>query len=354
MKNKFTCSKPKHNNCVCCVIAPHMLDSISKNGDSEQRDWAIKTLCATNRLLGRREVMQGVPFDAPSITGQLRRTIFTASNSESLPGTIVRSEGSSASSDPAVDEAYDGAGETYQMYLDVFKRNSLDDKGLRLDSTVHYGKGYDNAFWDGRQMVYGDGDGHLFNRFTLSLDVIAHELTHGVVQKEANLVYWDQSGALNEHMADVFGILTKQRKHQLNVKQSDWLIGVGLLTDKVRGKALRSLKEPGTAYNDPVLGKDPQPAHMRRFVVTHEDNGGVHINSGIPNRAFYVACELLNDQWKPAQIWYVTLRDRLRERSTFKDCAQLTIAVAGELYGSNGKEQQAIKKCWDSVGIKVK
>src|SRR5436305_5152026 len=160
---------------------------------------------------------------------------------------------------------------------------------MRLDSTVHSGIRLANAMWNGRQMIYGDGDGKLFNRFTSSLDVIGHELTHGVTQFTAGLDYSGQSGALNENISDAFGIMTKQWSLNLTVRESDWLIGASLLAPGINGKGIRSMKEPGSAYDDPQLGKDPQPGHMRKYVETSEDNGGVHINSGIPNRAFYLA-----------------------------------------------------------------
>lgn len=342
------------SHCFCTVIPMHMLKEIAQNGDPAQRSWAIQTIASSERLRARREIVAQIPVDSPSIAGEMRRTIFDAQNTEQLPGKIVRSEGQPETSDIAVNEAYDGAGATYEMFKTVFKRNSIDDRGLRLDSTVHYSRGYDNAFWDGRQMCYGDGDGRLFNRFTAALDVIGHELAHGVTQYEAGLVYWDQPGALNEHFSDVFGTLVKQRLLRQSVKNADWLIGAGLFTPQVRGTALRSMRDPGSAYNDQVLGKDPQPNHMKRFITTSEDNGGVHLNSGIPNRAFYVACETLGDQWKIGNIWYITLRDRLRSRSAFVECAKLTVAVAGEQYGASSKEQQAVKKGWSAVGIAVR
>ena len=205
-----------------------------------------------------------------------------------------RSFGRSRTGHPAilaVDEAFDGLGRTLDFYWSNFERNSIDDEGLPLDATVHYGDRYDNAFWDGRRMVFGDGDGELFNRFTIAVDVIGHELTHGVTEDEAGLIYAYQAGALNKSLSDVFGSLIKQSDpgRLQKADEADWLIGAGLLAPGVQGVALRSMKEPGTAYDDPVLGKDPQPAHMRNFVHTNRDNGGVHINSGIPNRAFYLA-----------------------------------------------------------------
>jgi Zn-dependent metalloprotease len=232
---------------------------------------------------------------------------------------------------------------------------------LKLISTVHYQKGYDNAFWNGQQMAYGDGDEdlpveeRLFNRFTISLDIIGHELTHGVTQYEANLTYFGQPGALNESMSDVFGSLVKQYQRGQTADQADWIIGEGLFTSNVNGVGIRSMKAPGTAYDDPVLGKDPQPAHMDDYVNTIEDNGGVHINSGIPNHAFYVvARELGGSAWEKAgRIWYKTLTEKLTSQSTFQQAADATFAAAGELYGEGSVEQNAVSTGWAAVGITI-
>lgn len=347
---------------VLCIIPPHMLQEIVRNGSATQRDLALRTLITSEQMRGQRRVMKSMSalMIASALPGSKKhRTIYDAKNGSSLPGTLVRSEGDLDSSDPAVNEAYEGSGVTYDLYFDIFGRNSVDNNGLKLDSTVHYQKGYDNAFWDGNQMVYGDGDedlpaaDRLFNRFSVALDVIGHELTHGVTQYEANLAYWDQSGALNESLSDVFGSLVKQYQRKQSASEADWIIGAGLLTSNVNGVGIRSMKAPGTAYDDPVLGKDPQPAHMNSYVRTVDDNGGVHINSGIPNHAFYItALELGGNAWEKAgRIWYKTLTDKLQERSTFQQACDLTYAAAGELYGTNSLEQQAVKKGWAEVGI---
>jgi Zn-dependent metalloprotease len=274
---------------------------------------------------------------------------------------LVRQEGGPPSGDVAVNEAYDGSGTTYDLYYNAYGRNSLDNNGLQLISTVHYQKGYDNAFWDGQQMVYGDGDEdlppaeRLFNRFTIAIDVIGHELTHGVTQFAANLDYSNQPGALNESVSDVFGSLVKQYKLQQTAGEADWLIGEGLFTSNVHGVALRSMKAPGTAYDDPVLGKDPQPGNMQDYVNTVEDNGGVHINSGIPNHAFYVtSIEIGGNAWEKAGlIWYKTLTEKMTAQSNFQNAADLTYAAAGELFGANSLEQQAVKTGWAEVGITI-
>jgi Zn-dependent metalloprotease len=340
-----------------------MLQEIIRNGSSTQRDIALRTLITSEQMRGQRRVMKSIAaiMGAATPTGNKQRAVYDAKNGSQLPGKLVRSEGSPPAADTAINEAYEGSGVTYDLFFDIYARNSVDNNGLKIESTVHYQKGYDNAFWDGTQMVYGDGDEdlpiaeRLFNRFTISLDIIAHELTHGVTQYEANLAYWDQSGALNESMSDVFGSLVKQYQRNQTAAQADWIIGEGLFTSNVNGVGIRSMKAPGTAYDDPILGKDPQPAHMNDYVRTVEDNGGVHINSGIPNRAFHAtALELGGYAWdKAGRIWYKTLTEKFQERATFQQACNLTFEAAGEIYGTNSLEQQAVKKGWSEVGITV-
>ncbi|WP_442928003.1 M4 family metallopeptidase [Microbacterium sp. MMO-10] len=278
------------------------------------------------------------------------RTISDAHGTETLPGTVVRTEDEPTVADAAVNQAFDGLGATFQMLLDAFQRNSIDGKGLALDATVHYGSGYDNAFWNGERMVFGDGDGEVFQGFTASTTVIGHELGHGVVQYTAGLEYQGQSGALNESIADVFGALTEQHLLDQTVDEASWLIGAGIFTPAVHGKALRSMLHPGTAYDDPELGKDPQPADMGGYVTTSDDNGGVHINSGIPNRAFALfAVELGGKAWEAAgSVWYRALSGGLPASATFAQFAAATIAEADAVSTATG---DAARMAWASVGV---
>jgi Zn-dependent metalloprotease len=295
---------------------------------------------------GLRDVQPGPPV----------RSIYDAGGSETLPGKLVRKEGDPESGDVAADEAYDGLGHTHKLFADIFGRNSIDGAGLPLDATVHFGKLYDNAFWDGGQMVFGDGDSQVFERFTRSLSVIGHELTHGVTQFSAGLAYRNQAGALNESMSDVFGALVEQYVKKQPVTKASWLIGEGLFTPQVQGSALRSMKAPGTAYDDDVLGKDPQPDSMDYYVRTSADNGGVHINSGIPNRAFYLTAESLGgNAWEaPGRIWYETLTGgSLPATATFRVFARATAAAAAELFGSGSTEHDAVRKAWETVKVKL-
>ena len=354
------CANPERH-AIFCILPPHLLRAMAERGTPEQRASASRTLAldTTLRSLRLSPLMREAkrPAPAPDVTSR-RRTIYTARNLQQLPGTIVASETSppAATADPAVREAFDGLGATWDFYFDLFDRQSIDDEGMALDATVHYGDRYDNAFWDGSQMVFGDGDGELFNRFTISLDVIGHELTHGVTEDEAGLAYMFQAGALNESMSDVFGSLIKQRVLKQTAQQADWLIGAGLFTAAVNGKALRSMKAPGTAYSDPVLGDDPQPDHMTKYVNTYNDNGGVHINSGIPNRAFQLAAEALGGYaWdKAGRIWYETLRDSaLRANTGFIRFARLTASTAARLYGPGSVEEAVVTDAWATVGIAI-
>ena len=349
---------------IHCILPPHILKEIATRGRTPQvRARAIDTLTSSERLRGRREALSSIlpglrahTEGAPSAAApNLVRRVHTAANGTTLPGTLVRSEGQPAGNDVAVNEAYDGAGATYELYLKAYQRNSIDDRGMPIVSTVHYDNAYDNAFWNGEQMVYGDGDGELFQRFTIALDVIGHELTHGVTQYEANLLYSHQPGALNESMSDVFGSLVKQLSLGQRADQADWLIGAGLFTSQVEGDALRSMKAPGTAYDDDVLGKDPQPATMSGYVNTSFDNGGVHINSGIPNHAFYLAATAIGgNAWEKAGlIWYTALRDRLRRTADFSKAATETSRVAADLFGRDGTEHRAVTKAWADVGVPV-
>jgi len=344
---------------ISSIIPPHMVERILENGTPGQKLKAEAYIRIAGQMRGQRQQLSELTKRAAAAAGERVRKVYDAQNGSVLPGTLVRSEGAAPTGDAAADEAYDGSGATYDLYSEVFGRNSIDNRGLDLRSTVHFMEGYDNAFWNGEQMVYGDGDEdlpeqeRLFNRFTVAIDIIAHELTHGVTQHEANLVYRNQAGALNESVSDVFGSLVKQRVKNHMAGDADWLIGEGLFTGNVNATGIRSMKAPGTAYDDPLLGSDPQPGHMNEYVDTTADNGGVHINSGIPNKAFYeVAVELGGFAWEKAgQIWYKTLCEELDQASDFQAAANATHKVAGDLYGKDSTEQKAVYNGWKAVGI---
>ncbi|MFG3494044.1 M4 family metallopeptidase [Streptomyces sp. NPDC047928] len=356
----FSSSVPSSPPVFCAIVPPHLLDRLARSADPAIAEAARRTLVAdaahrTGRRLttvtGVRTVAAGAPEAA---AGRPNRTIHDAEHKRRLPGRKVRAEGDEPTRDATVNRAYAGLGATFALFHEVYGRDSIDGSGLPLDATVHYDRDYGNAFWDGERMVFGDGDGQVFRDFTIPVDVIGHELAHGVTQYTANLAYFSQPGALNESMSDVFGSLVKQYALGQTADQADWLIGAGLLTDEVQGVALRSMKAPGTAYDDDVLGKDPQPATMDDYVQTGSDNGGVHINSGIPNHAFYLAATALGGHaWERAgQIWYDVLTGgELTETADFAAFARLTVAAARERFGESGPEVEAVVKGWSTVGV---
>lgn len=345
---------PRHT-----IIPPYLLRHLAESADDSVAARAESTLRVDQTFRSDRRAVAAQATLRPTaitVAAAPNREISTAKNARRLPGTVVRREGEAATGDAAADEAYDGFGATWALFHDVYGRNSIDGAGMTLAGTVHYDKGYDNAFWNGERMVFGDGDGEIFGRFTASLEVIGHELTHGVTESTAGLIYQGQPGALNEHVSDVFGVLVKQHSLGQDATTADWLVGADLLLPGVAGVAIRSMISPGTAYDDPRLGKDPQPDHMSDYVTTSDDNGGVHINSGIPNRAFALAARAIGGQaWTAAgQIWFDVLTGAdIAARTDFATFARLTVAAAAARFGSDSAQHDAVRDGWVTVGVQL-
>ncbi|KJZ74638.1 hypothetical protein HIM_05988 [Hirsutella minnesotensis 3608] len=290
------------------------------------------------------------PKDAPY------RAVYDAKmthDEEELPGELVRAEGEPKVKDKDVNLAYDNVGHVLDFYKKYFKWKSIDNKNADVISSVHFGRHYENAFWDPErlQMVFGDG-GEFLRNFTGCIDVIGHELTHAVTEHTSPLEYMDQPGALNEHISDVFGIMIKQKVEDETADKADWLIGEGCLLPGVKGLALRSMKDPGSAYNDPRFGKDPQVSNMEQYEKTFEDNGGVHIYSGVPNKAFYLTAVAFGGySWEKAgQIWWKAMNSgRVPPRCTFKQFADVTIDCAEDEFGKDAAKK--VRKAWTAVGV---
>ncbi|RLQ92470.1 M4 family metallopeptidase [Planomicrobium sp. Y74] len=277
--------------------------------------------------------------------------IFTydAKNRTRTPGTLW------LDSDNVYNAAYDGAavdahayaGQTYDYFLDVHNRNSYDGNGAQLVSTVHYGRSYNNAFWSGSQMVYGDGDGSQFIPLSGALDVIAHELTHAVTDTTADLVYQNESGAINESMSDIFGTLVEYHFNN----NPDWQVGEDIYTPNIAGDALRSME-------DPTLSGDPDH-YSKRYTGTG-DYGGVHINSGISNKAAYLLANggthygvsvnaIGND--KAGDIYYRTLTQYLTPNSNYSHFRAAAVQAATDLYGASSAEVASVKAAFSAVGV---
>ncbi|WP_228488960.1 M4 family metallopeptidase [Raineyella fluvialis] len=344
---------------LACIIPPDLLVVLARTAEPDQRDALLSTLSIDQGVRVARAEIAARTLVAPGAlaprvgAGTPNRSIYDQKHStDSTPGTLVRSEGQAAVADVSVNQAYDNFGYTYTLYWDIFHRDSIDDRGLAIEGLVHFGTDYDNAFWDGAgHMFFGDGDGKMLTDTTKGIDVVGHELTHGVTQHEANLTYSGQSGALNESVSDVFGSLVKQYHLGQTASQANWLIGADIVGQQL-APALRSMKAPGTANQ-----YDNQPATMDQYVKTTSDNGGVHTNSGIPNHAFYLAAVAIDgNAWETAgQIWYDTLTDpRLRPNATFSAFGSLTLRAARSRFGSTSAEATAVQNAWDGVKVKVR
>ncbi|MFC8684494.1 M4 family metallopeptidase [Brevibacillus porteri] len=266
---------------------------------------------------------------------------YTARNRYTLPGTLG-SDTDNKWTDGALVDAHAYAQKTYDYYKSAHNRNSYDNNGAKLISTVHYGTNYNNAFWNGVQMVYGDGDGSVFRPLSAGLDVVAHELTHAVTEKTANLIYQNESGALNESISDIFGAM---------IDNDDWLMGEDVYTPGTPGDALRSLE-------DPTVAGDPD--HYSDRYTGPNDNGGVHTNSGINNKAAYLLSEGgshhgvtvtgigRNDT---AKIYYYALTNYLNPNSNFSAMRQAAIQSATVLFGANSQQVESVKDAYDAIGV---
>jgi bacillolysin len=258
----------------------------------------------------------------------------TAKNRSLLPGSYSVDPDNifNAASQRADVDAHYYAGAVYDYYKNTFNRNSFDNNGATIRSTVHYGRNYNNAFWNGAQMVYGDGDGTTFRSLSGALDVVAHEITHAVTERTAGLEYQYQSGALNESFSDVFGVF---------LDKGDYLMGEDVYTPNKAGDALRSLSSPS------LYG---QPEHMNNYVNTTSDNGGVHTNSGIPNKAAYLTISNLGTAVSE-KIYYRALTVYLAPQSDFSDARAALLAAAADLYGSGSTQYNAVATSWSQVGV---
>lgn len=315
--------------CTCSYVPSFILNKLGQTGrESARRSFQRSQALREQRGARQREQIASEVAMAPMLS-EARRRVFDSQGRWQTRVELVRDEGADATVDEVVNQVYVFAGVVRDYFQQQLNRNSIDNMGMNLILNVHFGDAFDNAFWNGAEMVFGDGDGELFVSFARSLDVIAHELAHGVTENTAQLDYFGQSGALNEHFSDVFGAAITQHFLGQDAGSADWLIGNEIMGPDLFGESLRSMKAPGAAYDHPLMGKDPQPDHMRKFFKGSMDSGGVHINSGIPNKVFYrVSMEYGTP--KAVAIWYEALR-RLWNSAVFKDFAEVLVASTRHL-----------------------
>jgi Zn-dependent metalloprotease len=337
------------HQCFCLFVPPIVLERLARKHEKARMSMHRSVQFRNKRNLLTNASILLSKADKPK-GGE--REVYDCKQTWEQRGTLVRGEKDPATQDDAANEVFDYSGVVRSWFKEVLKRDSIDGAGLGLILNVHYGVDYMNAFWDGDEMTFGDGDGEIFTSFSKSLDVVAHELGHGVTQFTAALEYYSQSGALNEHFSDVFGTAITQFASNETPEEADWLIGDEIMGPSLYGEALRSMSSPGSAYSNELLGNDPQPGHMRDYFDGPQDNRGVHINSGIPNKAFYkAAMEIGTD--KATLIWYDALQ-KLWATAQFNDAVSVIVDSAREL--TKKKEvpkgsPQVIRAAFKAVGL---
>jgi Zn-dependent metalloprotease len=234
------------------------------------------------------------------------------------------------------------------FYKQAFNRNSIDDAGLTLMSSIHYGKDYNNAMWNGSQMVYGDGDAKLFVDFTKGNDVIGHELTHGVTQYTLQLGYENDAGGLNESLSDCFGSMFRQWERDQDANKADWLIGADILGPEAKKQKYTALRNMADPADQSCLA--PQPAHYSDLHPGMDP----HYTSGPPNLAFCVACKTIGGRsWETiGQVWYAVMtQSGAQPNMTMKQFASRTRQVATRLFAKNKQVAAAIDVGWKQVGL---
>lgn len=353
------CRKP----CTCCYIVPPYLLQKVHQVEQIREDLSIGQvsgggcLDVKEKSLRMKRKVRNISARAakkPSSQPEAPISVYNAQHKERLPGKFVTSnteEQSSKRVGSTARKVLNEAQQVHHFWLKNFGLNSFDGNGGEIKSTVHFGHRFANAFWDGEQMVFGDGDKYFQNLTQLS--IMGHEFGHAVTGDKLN--YEGEAGALNEHLSDVWGSLVVQFNNRQMAHQATWLIGEESLHVGNKKYAIRSMKSPGTAYDSPILGKDPQPSHYSQRYKGEEDNGGVHINSGIPNLAFCLfALAQGGYAWEKAgRLWYLTMQTEglIQPNCTMHEFAQATIYTAIKHYPTDYKMHQDLTNAWKAVGL---
>lgn len=272
--------------------------------------------------------------------------IFDCMHGSILPGTPVANPQSSA--DGTIKRTFKNTSDVAKFFRQVFGRNSLDGQGMDLISSVHYGEKYNNAFWTGQQMAYGDGDNNIFIDFTRGNDVIGHELTHGLTQFTSQFVYQNEAGGLNESMSDVFGSMFRQWQGKQTVTAADWLIGADIMGPAAKGQGYTCLRDMAKPKANHALA--PQPWHYSDYLPGMDP----HTSSGIPNNAFYRAAMAVGGKsWqKVGKVWFQALTGYGPTPTlSMKQFADRTRTVAGQMFPQGGTVKKAIDTAWLAVGL---
>ena len=344
--------------CCCTIIPADILDKLSNDSNLDENARANfaktaaldaqlrKVRTETVRLTSAVAAFAGPSMLAPPLAAAPQFKLFDCQGTMSLPGSQLTP--AQIAADATAKRAMEETKAVADFYKKVFGRNSIDGAGMTMLSSIHYGTGYNNAFWNGQQMTYGDGDGKIFLDFTGSNDVICHELTHGVTQFSAQLAYSNEAGGLNESMSDVFGSMFRQWRAGQDVKKADWLIGADIMGPEAKKRKFTCLRDMA----------DPTAKHcLAPQVKRYQDySAGLdpHFSSGIPNYAFYVAAMAVGgNSWDTVgKIWYQVLTGYAANPNlSMATFAARTRKEAAKMFAKTPAVAAAVDKGWKAVGL---
>lgn len=352
--------------CTCSIVPNEVLRRLAQDTtlSHNARQALMRTALIDQEIRKLREQARELTITTQSVAPTLAAlaatptvTVYNCNHTHTLPGSPVPNPGHAA--DPVAQGAFTEATAVAQFYQQVFNRNSIDNAGMTILSSIHYGVKYNNAGWNGTEMLYGDGDGEIFVDFTGGNDVIGHELTHGVTQYTLQLAYVDEPGGLNESVSDVFGSMFRQWQANQDVNAADWLIGSNIIGPAARAKGFTCLRDMTNPAATHCLA--PQPTHFSQYHPGMDP----HFSSGIPNLAFYTFAKALGDprfpnrqpayanSWQTAgQIWYYAMTNGgASPRMSMHQFANRTHAAALHLYPNVPAIDNALRSAWTAVGV---
>jgi len=352
--------------CICSIIPNDVLRRLAQDESltDEARQALTRTALVDQELRKIREqarqftaVAQSVAPTPEALAPAPAVTVYNCNHTQTLPGAPVPNPANAA--DPSAQRAFTEATAVAQFYQLLFGRDSIDNYGMTIISSIHFGVKYNNAQWNGTQMLYGDGDGQIFVDFTGGNDVIGHELTHGVTQHTLQLAYADEAGGLNESLSDVFGSMFRQWQADQDVNAADWLIGSNIIGPAAKANGLTCLRDMANPAAPHCLA--PQPTHYSQY----QPGMDPHYSSGIPNLAFYTFAMAIADpqfpnrqpayarSWQTAgRIWYNTMfLGGALPNMTMHQFASRTHAAAVLLYPSAPEIDNALSAAWTKVGV---
>jgi Zn-dependent metalloprotease len=342
-------------SCNCFIVPRDVLMRLSQDAQlsAELRKGMFDTAQISHEIRGlRSQATKLTSVAAAQSRGFIELapaptvTVYDCKHTQTAPGTPVPNPGNSP--DPTAKRAFNETTSVAKFYKDVFERNSIDNQGMTMMSSIHFGSNYNNAMWNGSQMIYGDGDGSIFIDFTSGNDVIGHELTHGVTQHSLQLDYFDEAGGLNESISDCFGSMFRQWESDQDVESADWLIGHDIMGPTAKARGFTCLRDMGNPAAKHCLA--PQPTQYSQITPGMDP----HYSSGPPNLAFYTACKTLGGKsWeKIGQVWYNSLTGfGPTANMRMKPFADRTRQVAHTLYNTTPAVAAAVDQGWQQVGL---